>query len=206
VDDSAAENINQYVKNGGTLLMSFFSGIVDEHEHIRLGGYPAPFREMLGLTVEEYVPYPVAQINSLRTTDGKPFTCSLWSDVIRLQTAQVLALYESDYFAGSPAVTRHQFDKGLGFYLGTELEPAGLDWLLGLVCAEAGILPAARNFPAGVEVLLRSNGEKNWLFLLNYASEKQEVSLENSGRDLLSGELVTDRIVLEPNGAAVIEF
>lgn len=48
-NDNAATNINHYVENGGTLRMSFFSGLVDENEHLRLGGYPAPFRAMLGL-------------------------------------------------------------------------------------------------------------------------------------------------------------
>jgi len=206
VNDAAAENINRYVKDGGTVLMSFFSGIVNEHEHIRLGGYPAPFREMLGLTVEEYAPYPVGQTNTLCTSDGKQFTCSLWSDVIRLQTAQALATYESDYYAGSPAVTRHKFEKGLGFYSGTELEPAGLDWLLGLVCAAADIVPVASNIPAGVEALYRSNGEKTWLFLLNHASGKLEVPLEAGGRDLLSGQVMTGPLVLDSNGAAVIEY
>ena len=49
VNDPAVDNLNRYVKAGGRLLMTFFSGVVDENEHIRLGGYPAPFREMLGI-------------------------------------------------------------------------------------------------------------------------------------------------------------
>ena len=73
VNDASAKNINQYVQNGGNLLMSFFSGIVNENEHIRLGGYPAPFREMLGLVVEEFAPYSETQTNSIRTSDGKQF-------------------------------------------------------------------------------------------------------------------------------------
>ena len=48
VNDSAARNIHRYVEDGGTLLMSFFSGIVDENEHIRLGGYPAHSVTCLG--------------------------------------------------------------------------------------------------------------------------------------------------------------
>ena len=205
VNDPAAENINRYVENGGTVLMSFFSGIVDENEHIRLGGYPASFQKMLGLLVEEYAPYAEAQTNTLRTADGKQFTCSLWSDVIRPQGAEALAAYETDYYAGLPTATRHIFGKGLSFYLGTELEPAGLEWLLDLVCAEAGIAPVMWNIPSGVEVLRRSKGGKSWLFLLNHAGEKVEVPLEQSGRDLLTDETVTGLVVLEPNGVAVIE-
>ena len=42
VNDRSAKNINQYVENGGILLMSFFSGIVDENEHILPGWLPCP--------------------------------------------------------------------------------------------------------------------------------------------------------------------
>ena len=73
VNDASAKNINKYVEHGGNLVMSFFSGIVDENEHIHLGGYPAPFKEMLGLVVEEFAPYSETQTNSIRTTDGKQF-------------------------------------------------------------------------------------------------------------------------------------
>jgi len=206
VNDTAAENLNRYVEQGGRLLLSFFSAIVDQNEHIRLGGYPAPFREMLGLLVEEYAPYPEAFTNRLRTLDGRNFTCSLWSDVIHPAGAEPLAIYETDYYAGLPAVTRHKFGQGFGYYLGTELEPAGLDWLLGLVCDDACITPVARSIPAGVEALRRSNAGKTWLFLLNHSSKKVEVPLDAGGVDLLTDQAVSASLVLEPNGVAVLEL
>jgi len=206
VCDSAADNINRYVENGGSLLLSFFSGIVDENEHIRLGGYPAPFREMLGLTVEEYAPYPEGLTNIVCTPDSRTFTCSFWSDVIRAQGCESLATYEKDYYAGLPAITRHKFGKGLGYYLGTELEPAGLDWLVGLIFMEAGVVPTAQNLPAGIEALRRTKDGTTWLFLLNHTGEKVHIPLQTSGRDLLTGNPVQMATTLEPNGAAVIEL
>jgi beta-galactosidase len=206
VSDHSSENINRYVENGGTLLFSFFSGIVDENEHIRLGGYPASFCEMLGLTVEEYTAYPKGLANTLRTTDGRTFTCSLWSDVICVHGCEALAVYESDYYAGLPAITRHKYGKGLGYYLGTELESAGLDWLLGLVCAEAGIMPVLPHLPAGVEALRRSKEGKSWLFLLNHTGSKVQIPIENAGRDLLTGEAVNNSISMETNSVVVLEL
>ena len=97
VNEQAVENINRYVENGDNLVMSFFSGIVDENELIRLGGYPAPFREMLGLVVDEYAPYSETQSNTICTTDNQQFGCSLWSDILHLKTAQAMATFEQDY-------------------------------------------------------------------------------------------------------------
>ena len=56
VSDETAAKLERYVANGGVLVVSFFSGIVDPNEHIRLGGYPAPFRKFLGIRVEEFCP------------------------------------------------------------------------------------------------------------------------------------------------------
>lgn len=206
VTDPGVKNINSYVENGGTLLISFFSGIVDENEHIRLGGYPAPFREMLGLTIEEFTAYPEGLTNTVCTTDGKIFTSSLWSDVIRTNGCESLAAYESDYYAGMPAVTRHKFGQGLGYYLGTELELAGVDWLLGLLCAEVGIKPVLKNLPAGLEALRRVKDGKTWLFLLNHSDRHLKLSIDATGYDLLTGLDVNDSVALEPSGVVVIQY
>ena len=58
VSDAGADNVRRFAADGGTVLVSFFSGIVDPHDRIRLGGYPAPWRDLLGLRVEEFAPLP----------------------------------------------------------------------------------------------------------------------------------------------------
>ncbi len=206
VTDSAAANINHYVENGGTLLMSFFSGIVDENEHIRLGGYPAPFREMVGLVVEEFAPYSETQSNSICTVDDKQFKCGFWSDVIHLENAKALAAFEGDYYAGSPAITCNQFGKGNAFYVGTIPESDGMEWLIEQVCKSASIQPVSMNAPAGVELLQRTNGKSSWLFALNYSAEKVTIPFDGRGRDLLTGANFNESIYLDPTGVAIIQL
>ncbi len=206
VKDAAVQNLNQYVENGGQLVMSFFSGIVDENEQIRMGGYPAPFREVLGLVVEEVAPYTESQGNSICTTDGKQFDCTLWSDVIHLKTAQPMAEFEQDYYAGGPAVTRNAFGKGTAFYVGTALDSQGMDWLAEHICKTAGIKAFAANTPAGVELLQRVNGNAAWLFVLNHSGGTVEIPLDISGRDLLTDSQVNGLITLEPAGVAVVQI
>lgn len=205
VSERGAANLNAYVANGGTLLMSYFSGIVDENEHIRLGGYPAPFRELLGLSIEEFVPYQSGETNTLRTCDGKHFINSFWADVIHLQGAEALAEYRQDYYAGGAAITRHNFGKGSAYYLSTELETAGMDWLLDRVFEQAGVRPVLPTIPAGVEGIVRSNAAKEWLFLLNYNDAPVEIALDRNGIDLLTGRQTTGQVELPANGVAVIE-
>jgi beta-galactosidase len=205
VTDQAIQNINQYVSNGGNVVLSFFSGIVDENEHIRLGGYPASFREMLGLVVEEYAAYSETQSNRIFTTDNEHFECSLWSDIIRLETAQAMATFEGDYYGGSPAIARNRFGKGTAFYVGTLPDSDGMDWLIKNICEAVGIKSVLSNVPTGVEVLKRVNENSSWLFLLNHTSVKVSVQLETIGHDLLTGTEVKDFIELAPSGVAIIQ-
>ncbi|HJS20990.1 MAG TPA: beta-galactosidase [Anaerolineales bacterium] len=206
VNDRSATNINRYVENGGTLVMGFFSGIVDENEHIHSGGYPAPFRDMLGCTVEEYVPYSETQLNMFCTIDGKQFQCSFWSDVIRLKSSQAVATYEQDYYAGSAAITRNRFGNGTAFYVGTIPDPNGMDWLLDHVCRTANVQPVAANAPAGVELLQRTKETSTWLFGLNYSSEKVTIPFEGSGQELLTGRQINGSIEIEPAGVAIVKL
>ena len=52
----APQNIAEFVRAGGTAVVTYFSGIVDENDHIRLGGYPGAFAELLGIRIEEFFP------------------------------------------------------------------------------------------------------------------------------------------------------
>ena len=73
VSDAGAENVRRYVERGGTALITFFSGIVDPADRVRLGGYPAPWRDLLGLRVEELAPLPdsrTVRLDGPDATDG----------------------------------------------------------------------------------------------------------------------------------------
>ncbi len=54
--ERAAANLRRYVEGGGTLVVSCFSGIVDERDRVYPGPYPGALRDVLGLTVEEWLP------------------------------------------------------------------------------------------------------------------------------------------------------
>jgi beta-galactosidase len=207
VNDQAVQNIEAYVAGGGRLVMSFFSGIVDEHDHVRLGGYPAPFQKMLGLCVEEFAPYAEAQTNTLYTQDEDEFESSLWSDIIRLQGAEAIAHYLGDYYAGSPAITWNRFGKGGCFYVGTALDAGGQAWLLDRACSEAGLsAPPGGRAPDGVELVRRTNGAQTWLFALNYSSEEVDIPHDRPGYNLLSGARLDKSARLGPGEVAVIQL
>ena len=204
VSDAAVENLTKFVSAGGTLVMSFFSGIVDERDQVRLGGYPAPFRELLGLRIEDFVPLAASEQNRMIVKDGGTYDCDLWVDLIQAEGAEPLATYEKGFYAGTPAATRHEYGSGTAYYLGTRLAEVYISELLLRACRTMDINPPLE-VPSGVEVVGRRTGEGCFLFLLNHNEEEVTVNLDASARDLLTGNSHDTRMALEPLGVSVLE-
>jgi beta-galactosidase len=204
VTDDSVENIRRYVSDGGTLLMSFFSGIVDGRDHIRLDGYPAPFMELLGLRIEDFVPMAAKERNRLQTHNGGSYACDLWTDLIHLEGAESLASYTEDFYAGTPAVTRNVFGQGVAYYLGTRPEERYTKSLLQRVYEEAGVRPTA-NVPSGVDAVRRRTEDASFLFLLNHNQKVEEIRLPNPGRDLLTAKEHDSKLILDPLEVAILQ-
>jgi beta-galactosidase len=204
VTDDSVDNVLRYVSDGGTLLMSFFSGIVDGRDHIRLGGYPAPFRELLGLRIEDFVPMATGEANRLDTLDGESYGCDMWADLIHLEGAESLASYTDDFYAGTPAVTRNVFGEGAAYYLGTRPKQRYTMSLLQRVCQEAGVKPTA-DVPPGVDAVRRKTEDASFLFLLNHNQEVEEIRLPNPGRDLLTAKEHDSKLIIDPLEVAILQ-
>ncbi|MDI3388653.1 beta-galactosidase [Streptomyces sp. B-S-A8] len=145
VERATADRLSAYVAGGGTLLMSYFSGITDTHDRVHLGGYPAPFRELLGLRVEEFDPLPEGA--ALRFGGGGEGT--LWSEELALEGAAPILTYAD----GRPAVTRHAFGAGHAWYVGTRPDPVTMRAILDRARLDAGV--RAPDLPEGVQVRTR---------------------------------------------------
>ncbi len=205
VDDRTVDNLTGWVRAGGTLVMSYFSGIVDEREQVRLGGYPAPFRSLLGLAVEEFAPHEEGQEGRIETDDGRTFGTRLWTDVIRLEGAVAVATHPDQWYAGRAAIAHHRFGRGKTFYVGTQLDGEGLRWLLDRATQEAGI-PERMDLPPDVEVVVRTDGTRRWAFALNYAASSVDVPLPGPGYELLGGRRVERSLVLSPDAVAIVRL
>jgi len=204
VTDDSVQNIRRFVADGGSLLMSFFSGIVDGRDHIRLGGYPAPFRELLGLRIEDFVPMAAEEGNNLDAQDNGSFACRLWADLIHLEGAESLASYTDDFYAGTPAVTRNVFGEGAAYYLGTRPEERYTKSLLDRVYEEAGVRPTAE-VPPGVDAVRRKTEDASFLFLLNHSQEAVEINLPGPGLDLLTRTEHDSNLFLDPLEVALLK-
>ncbi len=204
VDEAGAVNLNNFVEGGGTLVMSYFSGIADPFEHILLGGYPAPFRRMLGLRVVEWLPLADGVTVDLDFADGTQGHCSQWSELIQLEGAQTTARFKGSLASGHPAITKHDFGEGLSIYVGTKLDELAMARVIRAACADAGVGPDL-DVPAGVEAVRRHIRRSSIVFLMNHRDVSVEVPVTEAGTNLLDGSQVHAGLLrLGPYGAAVI--
>jgi beta-galactosidase len=181
LDDSAAATLGSFAERGGTVVVTYFSGIVDEHDHIRLGGYPGALRSLLGVRIEEF--FPLRQGDSVPLTGGG--MARVWTELGRVTDAEEVASYAAGPVAGSPAVTRREVGRGRAWYVGTVLDD--VSGVLDRVLAEASVAPVVPDLPHGVEAVRRVGADgTRYLFVVNHT--EQPVDVPVSGTDLITGE------------------
>jgi beta-galactosidase len=203
VGDDVPDRFERFVSSGGTLVMGFFSGIVDEREHVRLGGYPAPFRRLLGIRIDEFGALADGQELDVVFAGGNQGRSDLWADPIGLEGAEAIATYAGGPLGGRPALTRNRLGRGTAYYVGTRLQSEAMVRFVARILDEHDLRPPLET-PAGVEVVRRSAGARSLVFVLNHSEETVEVKLNRPLEDLLTGRESSKILSLEPFGLAVL--
>ncbi|MCD0442933.1 beta-galactosidase [Glycomyces sp. A-F 0318] len=195
----AAKNLRGYVEGGGHLLVSYFSGIVDEHDTVHPGGHAAVLRDVLGLWVEEF--HPLREGARLALTSGA--TGRIWSEHVRLDGAEAVAAFADGPDAGRPAVTRHRVGAGTAWYVATALDDAVDDRAAGLRELLAAVLDGAGvERPAGVPDRVEHVRRGPLSFLINHSDQDATVP-GLRGTDVLTGD-AHEHGVPVPAGEVVI--
>ena len=182
VDDATVERISAFAGDGGTVVVTYFSGIVDTNDHVRLGGYPGAFRDLLGIVVEEFGPLTADQ--SVTLDNGG--IARGWTEDLAVTDAEAVLRYVDGPFPGRPAVTRRELPTGgSAWYLATALEPGSLDAIVDRICADTDLHPAAA-FSGSLELVRRTHADgASYVFGINHGVDSARFA--TSGVDVLTG-------------------
>jgi len=200
------EALEKFVYGGGTLIITYMSGLVNETDNVYLGGYPGPLRSLAGIWVEEIDALAPEQSNEVVLHDGRRCACRIVCDLIHTEGAKALGTYGSDFYEGMPAVTRNQFGQGCTYYIGTVLDEDGIAAVLDLAADDAGAAPVIGEETA-LEITRRTadNG-KCCYFLINFKDAPQSLpSCFTGKKELLAGHVLKGDEQLKKYDVMIVE-
>ncbi|MFC6018323.1 beta-galactosidase [Plantactinospora solaniradicis] len=193
VPSPLADRLAGFVTGGGHLVTTYFSGIVDEHDRVWLGGYPGALRDTLGIRIQEFA--PLLDDQSVELDNGT--TGTVWVDHIDVigSTTEVLARYKTGDHAGRPAITRRTEGDGSAAYVSTRLGPQALSTVLAVLADRAGVHSELPEPLRGcVELAVRGP----YRFLINRTDTPIDTASVPGGR------VNADSALLEADGVLVV--
>jgi len=179
------EKLHQFVKNGGTLVTTYWSGIVDENDLCFLGGFPGQIGEIVGIWAEEIDSISDEDFNGVRIKNkvygevDKTYKATELCEIIHTRGAEVIAEYTDDFYKGYPAVTVNKYGEGKAYYIASKNDSAFFkDFYNNIIDSENLYRPIKDTLPEGVTVNERRQGGKKYLFIQNYSKESRTISVE----------------------------
>lgn len=186
------EKIRRFVESGGKFIMTYWSGIVNETDLCFLGGTPHGLMDVMGLRSTEIdglyegqTNVAIPEANNALGISGS-YTCRNLCDLVKPSTAEILMRYESDFYAGMPALTKNGFGAGEAYYICADFEQAFYDDLYRKITGSAGVYGPVSHIPGGVEVTTRENDFARFIFIQNF--NRHEVAMELPVGGILLGE------------------
>ena len=208
VPEPVAENLKSYVQLGGMLVLTQRSGVKDEANAVVDRRLPGPLAELCGMEVEEYDSLADGMHNALEFVPAElnkvpPPEVGVLCDILKPTTAQVVAHYLRDFYAGQPAITHNRFGEGQVIYVGAvgddNLYGPLMDWLMSLVGASP-----LMSVPPEAEVTERWAGNQRLRFVLNHAAVEQTITLDRAYENLLDGRTLIGELKLLPHEVWVL--
>ena len=203
-----ADLLKLYVQNGGTLVATCNTGLVDEHHIVPDTGFPNNLTDLFGMEVREFDPLPVGEENHLTFKGNFPTShlhpAKTWCDLIEPKECEVLATYAKDFYAGRPAITMNTYGLGRAIYIGTMSHQYFYYDLVAWLRQICGVVPLLK-VPDSIEVSLRERDGTKIYFLLNHQNSSVRLMFYKPMHDFLTGQTISGNYDLPPHGVLVLD-
>ena len=205
------ERIEAFVREGGTFVTTYWSGIVNENDLCHLGGFPGPLREVTGIWSEEIDTLHSDENNSVVISENSlglsgSYGVKDFCDLIHAESAQVLAVYGDDFYAGRPALTVNSFGNGDAYYIAARTGEDFLDDFYNALMEKLSLTRIIEaKLPCGVTAQQRTDGQNRYIFIMNFNAKKEEICLAGIYTDILTGEERQGILELAPFDVKVLK-
>ncbi len=211
MDETTATKIRDFVKNGGTVIMTSNSAVVDETGKVFASTRPGRLSDVFGIRVASFEETETFNEISRKSYKGKKLeftykgnaidTESTRFDVIEPKGAEVIGSITSldkDY----PMMTSNKYGKGRAIYVGLPADGSVLNPLLDELIVELGIKKGP-DVPAGV---MARQIDKNHYLYLNISGENKEIKMTGKSRSILFDKDYNGSFTIPPYEPEFIEI
>ena len=203
LDPELASRLETFVQNGATLVLTPRTGVKNLNNVCWIQPLPGPISNAAGVTVAEYD--PIGRDVHHFSWQNKTYSCSQWCDILTPQSAESVAWYEDDFFAGKTAATVHKLGEGKVYYLGTVPEEAFYRDFIQDAAMKLG-LQFFSDLPEGVQISTRVKGSTRYLFLINLTRKEQSVTLDQVYYSLLNEREIGQILTMAPYAIEIVEL
>lgn len=208
-----SQKIMDYVKCGGIVISTYLTAVADSTDLCFLGGVPGEgLTELFGLRVDE--------VDTNRKTDtfshapacknavsyeGKTYELCGITEIIVPRTAEPLAYYTSDFYAGTGALFKNSYGKGTAYYMGFEQHGEFQKaWIENLI-AEIGLQPPTSiTHDDGIYIHKREGDGESYYFIMNETDEEKSLTLDKSYKNILTDETACGNQTLPSCGFLIL--
>ena len=192
--DGFEQKARSYVEQGGNLVLSYWSGIVNETDLCYLGGTPYGLMDVFGLRSTEIDGLDDGEYNHGVSTENtiwnpsKTYACEHLCDLVHVTTATPILVYNEDFYKGYPALTANSFGKGNAYYICADFEQQFYDDFCEYLVKKHNVPVEFSNIPKGIQVNTRETEDDVYVFIQNFNKEAVEMNLPLDNYSVLYGE------------------
>lgn len=216
IKPGVAERFEEFVEQGGTLIATYWSGIVDQNDLCFLGGFPgganSPLRRTLGIWAEEIDSlYDHENVKFEIETDSElgfsgEFNIKHLMEHIHLESAEAIGYYREDLFDGCPVITKNKLGNGFAYYIAARTDVEFNELFYSAIVEKHGIRKPVENIPEGLSLTVREDEQFRYLFIMNFVNEIRGIECPSGNWvNAFSGGEVENNIVVEPYQVIVIK-
>lgn len=143
------ERLDEYVKNGGHMLVTFKSGFTNEYVTVSYEDQPHVLSQCLGVTYNQFTNPKNVSLKDLamdRNFTKEETKVSYWMELLKPTTAKVIASYNHKNWGKYAAITKNEYGKGNAVYVGCYVEKVLLKEIVKDYLKEIGLYEAEQNY------------------------------------------------------------
>lgn len=205
VSDETTDRLSQWVQAGGILVLDHKAGTRSQDGRLRPLVEPGVFTALAGIRIPSTERERGATHKASFLGSNESFTVTD-SEIVQTDGAEVLARYEGDGLDGKPAITIHSTGRGFVVFVSFSCRQDAFFDALFVAIAHRFAISSLLAAPKDVDVVSRTDGRSEFLFLLNNSREPALIALPQPCIELLTGAAVEGQLRLAPLQVGILEL